>query len=65
MQIFVNSAAYDVSSTDSIQAVKAMIQDTTGFPADQMTLTSNGRVLSNMSDVADQSTLHLHELARR
>jgi ubiquitin-large subunit ribosomal protein L40e len=69
MTIFVKtltkeSEAYKVSSSDTIYALKELIQEREGIPADQINFVFAGRKLENNRTVADyniqkESTLHM------
>jgi len=45
MQIFVNTASYEVDTGLSVEGLKSMIENKEFIPADQIRLTADGRVL--------------------
>ena len=45
MQIFINSAAYEVDAGASVDTLKAMIENQAFIPAGQIRLMADGRVL--------------------
>jgi len=49
MQIFVGTKAYDVDPADSIESLKAQIENVQFIPAGQIRLVSGGKVLESGS----------------
>ncbi|KAL4263367.1 Ubiquitin-like domain-containing protein [Pleurotus pulmonarius] len=54
-----SSQVYPVTPTESVEALKALIEDTEGIPTEQQTLTFDGTPLSTLRSLSEEDTVVL------